>query len=134
MVWLAWPVFMNAINSGEMSGNAGGLIRWPARLMIPIGFFLLALQAVSELIKRVAVMQGLIPDPHEKQDAALPIKPVDTVGAGDTFCGYLAAGLDAGLDLASAMQRAAVAASLACLKPGAQPAIPRAEEVDQAMR
>jgi ribokinase len=66
--------------------------------------------------------------------SALPIKPVDTVGAGDTFCGYLAAGLDAGLDLASAMQRAAVAASLACLKPGAQPAIPRAEEVDQAMR
>ena len=44
--------------------------------MIPIGFFLLSLQAVSELIKRVAVMQGLIPDPHEKKDAVLPIKPV----------------------------------------------------------
>lgn len=66
--------------------------------------------------------------------AALPIKPVDTVGAGDTFCGYLAAGLDAGLDLEAAMRRAAVAASLACLKPGAQPAIPRADEVEQAMR
>nr|WP_295890671.1 ribokinase [uncultured Devosia sp.] len=65
---------------------------------------------------------------------ALPIKPVDTVGAGDTFCGYLAAGLDAGLDLESAMRRAAVAASLACLKPGAQPAIPRADEVAAAMR
>ena len=61
--------------------------------------------------------------------AALPVKPVDTVGAGDTFCGYLAAGLDAGLDLEAAMQRAAVAASLACLKPGAQPAIPMADEV-----
>lgn len=60
---------------------------------------------------------------------ALPIKPVDTVGAGDTFCGYLAAGLDAGLALETAMRRAAVAASLACLKPGAQPAIPRAAEV-----
>ena len=60
---------------------------------------------------------------------ALPIKPVDTVGAGDTFCGYLAAGLDAGLDLEAAMKRAAVAASLACLKPGAQPAIPWADEV-----
>ena len=60
---------------------------------------------------------------------ALPIKPVDTVGAGDTFCGYLAAGLDAGLDLQAAMKRAAVAASLACLKPGAQPAIPRADAV-----
>ncbi len=65
--------------------------------------------------------------------AALPIKPVDTVGAGDTFCGYLASGLDAGLSLEAAMQRAAVAASLACLKPGAQPAIPLATEVDAAM-
>jgi ribokinase len=65
---------------------------------------------------------------------ALPIKPVDTVGAGDTFCGYLAAGLDAGLDLDAAMKRAAVAASLACLKPGAQPAIPTAAEVEKAMR
>jgi ribokinase len=64
---------------------------------------------------------------------ALPIKPVDTVGAGDTFCGYLAAGLDAGLTLPAAMKRAAVAASLACLKPGAQPAIPLASEVEAAM-
>ena len=64
--------------------------------------------------------------------AALPITPIDTVGAGDTFCGYLAAGLDAGLDLKAAMKRAAVAASLACLKPGAQPAIPLAAEVDTA--
>ena len=64
---------------------------------------------------------------------ALPVKPVDTVGAGDTFCGYLAAGLDAGLDLEAAMKRAAVAASLACLKPGAQPAIPMADEVARAM-
>lgn len=60
---------------------------------------------------------------------ALKVKPVDTVGAGDTFCGYLAAGLDKGLELEAAMQRAAVAASLACLKAGAQPAIPRADEV-----
>lgn len=65
---------------------------------------------------------------------ALRIKPVDTVGAGDTFCGYLAAGLDAGLTLEGAMKRAAVAASLACLKPGAQPAIPKADEVEKAMR
>jgi len=64
---------------------------------------------------------------------AVDIQPVDTVGAGDTFVGYLAAGLDAGLDLTAAMQRAAVAASLACLKPGAQPAIPTAAEVDKAM-
>ena len=64
---------------------------------------------------------------------ALAVEPVDTVGAGDTFVGYLAAGLDAGLDLEAAMRRAAVAASLACLKPGAQPAVPIAEEVDAAM-
>ena len=61
---------------------------------------------------------------------ATPITPVDTVGAGDTFCGYLAAGLDAGLPLRAAIARAAQAASLACLKRGAQPSIPTAEEVD----
>ncbi|MGE0152765.1 MAG: TRAP transporter small permease subunit [Reyranellaceae bacterium] len=76
MVWLSWPIFMNALVSGEQSSNAGGLIRWPARLLIPIGFFLLALQAISELIKRVAVMKGLIRDPYEKKDAVLPITPV----------------------------------------------------------
>jgi len=61
---------------------------------------------------------------------ALPVDPVDTVGAGDTFCGYLAAGLGQGLPLEDAMRRAAAAASLACLRPGAQPAIPYASEVD----
>lgn len=64
--------------------------------------------------------------------SALKITPVDTVGAGDTFVGYLAAGLDAGLSLKDAMTRAAKAASLACLKPGAQPAVPWAEDVDAA--
>jgi ribokinase len=63
---------------------------------------------------------------------ALQVEPVDTVGAGDTFCGYLAAGLDRGLGLEEAMRRAAVAASLACLKPGAQPAVPFADEVERA--
>jgi ribokinase len=64
---------------------------------------------------------------------ALKIAPVDTVGAGDTFCGYLAAGLASGLGLEDALRRAAAAGSLACLKPGAQPAIPLAEEVDAAL-
>ena len=64
---------------------------------------------------------------------ALKITPVDTVGAGDTFCGYLGAGLDAGLPLEQALRRAAAAGSLACLKPGAQPAIPHAKEVDEAL-
>jgi TRAP-type mannitol/chloroaromatic compound transport system permease small subunit len=66
IMWLSWPIFVNAWVSGEMSSNAGGLIRWPARLMIPVGFFLLTLQGVSELIKRVAFLRGLIPDPVEK--------------------------------------------------------------------
>jgi ribokinase len=64
---------------------------------------------------------------------AFKITPVDTVGAGDTFTGYLAAGLDAGLDLGAAMRRAAYAASLACTKPGAQPAIPYDTEVAAAL-
>ena len=64
---------------------------------------------------------------------ALKITPIDTVGAGDTFCGYLAAGLSAGLPLEQALRRAAAAGSLACLKPGAQPAIPTAGEVDHAL-
>lgn len=59
----------------------------------------------------------------------LVIEPVDTVGAGDTFCGYLAAGLDQGLDFADALRRAAVAGSLACLKAGAQPSIPLSADV-----
>lgn len=62
--------------------------------------------------------------------AGLAIEPIDTVGAGDTFCGYLAASLDAGLGFKEALRRAAVAGSLACLKPGAQPSIPFAAAVD----
>lgn len=73
---------------------------------------------------RAATPDGVITVPAHKVD------PVDTVGAGDTFCGYLAAALDAGLDLEAAMRRAAIAGSLACLKPGAQPAIPFKAEVD----
>lgn len=65
---------------------------------------------------------------------ALKITPVDSVGAGDTFCGYFAAGLSSGLPLDQALARAAAAGSLACLKPGAQPAIPLAKEVDAALQ
>lgn len=64
---------------------------------------------------------------------ALRIEPIDTIGAGDTFCGYLAAGLSHGLDIGQALERAAAAASLACLKQGAQPSIPLAGEVDAAL-
>ncbi len=63
MIWLSWPLFANAYTSGEMSQNAGGLIRWPAFLLMPLGFGILLLQAVSELIKRIAFLRGLIPEP-----------------------------------------------------------------------
>ncbi|KJF66686.1 ribokinase [Rhizobium nepotum] len=62
--------------------------------------------------------------------SGLKIEPVDTVGAGDTFCGYLAASLDQGMDFEKALKRAAVAGSLACTRAGAQPSIPVAAEVD----
>ena len=69
---LSWPVFIHAIQSGEMSNSAGGLIVWPARLMVPAGFFLLILQACSELIKRIGFLQGRCPDPTEKRNALTP--------------------------------------------------------------
>ena len=66
ILWLSWPVFVDAWRSNEVSTNAGGLAVWPARLMLPIGFLLLVLQGFSELIKRIAFLRGLIPDPADK--------------------------------------------------------------------
>ncbi len=65
-VWVvlqSWPVFAQAWRSGEMSSNAGGLIRWPSYLLLPVGFALLGLQALSELVKRIAFLRGMGPDP-----------------------------------------------------------------------
>jgi len=76
ILWLSWPIFLNAWVSGEMSSNAGGLIRWPARMLVPAGFLLLTLQGLSELIKRIAFLRGLIPDPVEKH-AEPPLALVD---------------------------------------------------------
>jgi TRAP-type mannitol/chloroaromatic compound transport system permease small subunit len=73
IVWLSWPVFVNAWVSNEMSSNAGGLVRWPARLLVPAGFLLLSLQGLSELIKRVAALKGLIPDALATTAAPLPL-------------------------------------------------------------
>jgi TRAP-type mannitol/chloroaromatic compound transport system permease small subunit len=66
---LGWSFFLQALYSGEMSQNAGGLIRWPAYALIPAGFFLLLLQGVSELIKRLAFLRGLGPDVLSGEDA-----------------------------------------------------------------
>ncbi len=63
LIDLSWPYFLRAFNSGEMSENAGGLIRWPVLLLIPAGFALLLLQSASELIKRLAFLSGARPQP-----------------------------------------------------------------------
>ena len=63
MIDYAWPVFMRALTTGEMSQNAGGLIRWPVWLLLPVGFGILLLQATSELIKRIAFLKGLRSEP-----------------------------------------------------------------------
>jgi TRAP-type mannitol/chloroaromatic compound transport system permease small subunit len=64
MTWLLWPYFLQAWNSGEVSSNSGGLIIWPARALLLAGFILLLLQAFSEIIKKTAVIAGLIEDPN----------------------------------------------------------------------
>ena len=72
IMWLSWPVFVDAYRSNEVSTNAGGLTVWPARLMVPLGFFMLVAQGVSELIKRIAFLLGLIPDPTDKDEGPSP--------------------------------------------------------------
>jgi TRAP-type mannitol/chloroaromatic compound transport system permease small subunit len=68
IMWLAWPLFVDSYARNEVSTNAGGLTIWPARLMIPIGFALLLMQSVSELIKRIAYLRGRIRNPLEKHE------------------------------------------------------------------
>ena len=72
IIKLAMPLVINAYVTQEMSSNAGGLIRWPVFAMLPLGLLLLGIQGVSELIKRFAFLQGMIPDPSKKQGAKTP--------------------------------------------------------------
>ncbi len=72
IIKLAMPLVINTYITGEMSSNAGGLIRWPVFALLPTGLFLLGLQGISELIKRIAFLQGRIPDPTRKQGARTP--------------------------------------------------------------
>jgi TRAP-type mannitol/chloroaromatic compound transport system permease small subunit len=67
MVATGWPFFLESFEGNEQSWNAGGLPQWPAKSLVALGFALLALQAGSELVKRLSVMRGLIPDPYEEQ-------------------------------------------------------------------
>lgn len=91
LIHLSWPLFINAWHSGEMSQNAGGLIRWPVYLLVPVGMALLLLQGTSELIKRFAFLRGLIPDPlahaehsetegAEQSDRVIAVHPQNTSG------------------------------------------------------
>ncbi len=67
MTDLVWPLVVRAYESGEMSQNAGGLIRWPVYALVPVGFVLLALQGFSELIKRIAFLMGRADDPGKRK-------------------------------------------------------------------
>lgn len=60
IAWFSWPFFMQSWSIQEMSTNAGGLLRWPVKIMLPLGLVLLALQGISEIIKRVAALQGYV--------------------------------------------------------------------------
>ena len=71
MIVTGGPFFMRSVEINEQSGNAGGLPQWPAKSLIIIGFAMLLVQGISELIKRIAVMRGLIPDPHASQVKAI---------------------------------------------------------------
>lgn len=72
IIKLSMPLVINAYVTKEMSSNAGGLIRWPVFALLPTGLLLLGIQGISELIKRIAFLQGLIPDPTRKQGAKTP--------------------------------------------------------------
>jgi TRAP-type mannitol/chloroaromatic compound transport system permease small subunit len=74
MIVTSVPFFLESFRLNEQSFSSGGLPQWPAKSLIMIGFTLLAMQGVSEFIKRVAVMRGIIPDPHETQRSALEVE------------------------------------------------------------
>jgi len=70
IAWYSWPSLANSFQLHEMSSDSGGLVRWPVRLLIPLAFGLLALQGISEIIKRAAFLQGLIANPAEHKREA----------------------------------------------------------------
>ena len=72
IIKLSMPLVINAFVTKEMSSNAGGLIRWPVFALLPLGLALLGLQGISELIKRIAFLKGLVPDPTKKHQAKTP--------------------------------------------------------------
>jgi TRAP-type mannitol/chloroaromatic compound transport system permease small subunit len=71
MIITGIPFFLRSVEVNEQSGNAGGLPQWPSKALVMIGFTLLLVQGLSELVKRIAVMRELIPDPHANQTSSL---------------------------------------------------------------
>ena len=81
MILTGFPFFYRSLLINEQSGNAGGLPQWPSKALVLLGFTFLLVQGVSELIKRIAIMRDLIPDPHENQVDALVAEVEHIVGA-----------------------------------------------------
>jgi ribokinase len=125
-------LLVNAGEAADLAGHLGigGPHDPPEAIVTAIGRRL-GLTAVATLGPDGAVAAD--PQGRVSRVAAMPVDPVDTTGAGDTFTGVFAAGLDAGLDAATALARAAVAGSIACTRLGAQSAMPTAGEIDRAI-
>jgi TRAP-type mannitol/chloroaromatic compound transport system permease small subunit len=81
MVWTGLPFFYESFSINEQSGNAGGLPQWPSKALVALGFAVLFVQGISELVKRAAVMRGMIPDPHEGQKSSLEVEAEEIIGA-----------------------------------------------------
>ena len=81
MVVTGIPFFLRSIEINEQSGNAGGLPQWPSKALIMIAFAMLFIQGVSELVKRIAVMRDLIPDPHASQRSSLEVEAEEIISA-----------------------------------------------------
>jgi TRAP-type mannitol/chloroaromatic compound transport system permease small subunit len=81
MILTGIPFFLRSFEINEQSGNAGGLPQWPSKALIMIAFVMLFAQAISELVKRIAVMRGLIPDPHEGQKSSLETEAEEIISA-----------------------------------------------------
>jgi TRAP-type mannitol/chloroaromatic compound transport system permease small subunit len=75
------PFFLRSFEINEQSGNAGGLPQWPSKALIMIAFAMLFIQGISELVKRIAVMRDLIPDPHAGQKSSLEVEAEEIIGA-----------------------------------------------------
>ena len=81
MVVTGIPFFLRSFEINEQSGNAGGLPQWPSKALIMIGFAMLLIQGLSELVKRIAIMRNLIPDPHASQKSSLETEAEELIGA-----------------------------------------------------